>query len=117
MKKSLVSSLIISALLIAFTSCTKKTDCGATVICLDDNGAPIANAKVKLFAPVKTPSSSTVIADVKADGITDSEGKVKFIFKLPAIFDIIASTTVGTKTLSSSGIIKLEEGKNAEKAV
>ncbi len=108
--------LTLFAVLTVAVSCVKKTDCGATVICTDEYGAPVSNAKVKLFATVKT-NSSTVVADVKADGITDSEGKVKFIFKLPAIFDISATTIVGTKTLSSAGIIKLEEGKNAEKAI
>jgi hypothetical protein len=45
---------------------------------------------------------------------------VKFTFKLPAIYDIRATyitTTVPTKTLVGTGIIKLEEGKGSDKTV
>ncbi len=116
MKRSIVSGLVVLSL-ISFSSCVKKTDCGATVICTDQNGSPVANAKVKLFATVKPSPSTTVIADVKADGVTDADGKVKFVFKLPAIFDINATYAVNGSTLSSTGIIKLEEGKRTEKTL
>ena len=74
MKASIAAGLFILSL-ISFSSCVKKTDCGATVICTDQNGEPMANAKVKLFATVKTSPTNTVIADVKADGVTDADGK------------------------------------------
>ena len=116
MKKSLFIS-IAACIIFIFSACDKKTDCSATVVCMDNKGVPISNVQVKMFATVKTSSYTNVVADVKANGITDAEGKVKFIFKLPAIFDINASCIVGTKTLNSAGIIKLEEGKNSEKAI
>ncbi len=105
----------------AFTNvgCDKNTDCKATIVVLDSTGAFVGNANVKLFANVKAgnPPNNNYVADVKADGVTDESGSVKFTFKLPAIFDIKATKVVGTRTLTGTGIIKLEEGKGTEKEV
>lgn len=95
------------------TSCAKKTDCIANVYCNDSLGMPVNGADVRLFANVKTPQGGTVTADLKANGLTDADGKVSFTFKLPAIYDIRAS--VATRTAAS--IIKLEEGKSVDKVV
>jgi hypothetical protein len=73
----------------------------------------MSGVEVRLFANVKTSTNTVKVADVKASGITDQSGKVSFIFKLPAIFDINAS--VGTAT--TTAIIKLEEGKTTDKTV
>ena len=100
-----------------FISCDKNTDCKATVKCVDGNGDAVANAAVKLFANVKTAQNTTVIADLKANGVTDGGGSVSFVFKLPAIYDIKASLTLGTKTYTGASIIKLEEGKSVSKTV
>lgn len=112
MKNSIIVSafIIVSSVLV---SCQKNTDCKATVKCIDDNGAALKNTNVLLYAQVK-PNLS---ADVKATGTTDSDGIVTFTFKLPAIFDIKATSSVDTKTLSGTGMIRLEEGKGAEKTV
>jgi len=72
-------------------------------------GRPMPGASVKLYAMVKP----NVVADVKADGITDNDGRVTFLFKLPAIFDVKA--TKGDYTAKS--LIKLEAGKTSEKEV
>jgi hypothetical protein len=47
---------------------------------------------------------------------------VSFVFKLPAIYDIVAktvttNTAAASVTLTGTGIIKLEEGKTVEKVV
>ncbi len=102
-----------SLLVFAFSACQKKTDCTANITCNDAQGKPMNGVEVRLFATVKTSTNTTKIADVKATGITDQSGKVSFIFKLPAIFDINA--TVGTA--STTALIKLEEGKTTEKTV
>ena len=60
-----------------------------------------------------TSTNTTKVADVKAAGVTDKDGKVSFIFKLPAIFDINASVGI----TSTTALIKLEEGKTTEKTV
>jgi hypothetical protein len=131
MKNKLILSFISSMLVVnvVFFACKKNTDCKATVKCVDANGSPLANAAVQLFATVKTGSGSTtgntVIADVKANGVSDGAGNVSFVFKLPAIYDITATTTAassstngpGTVTLTGNSIIKLEEGKNVDKTV
>ena len=103
----------------AFTNvgCDKNTDCKATIVVLDSTGTIVSNANVKLFANVKNSAGATFVADVKADGVTDDAGAVKFTFKLPAIFDIKSTKVVGTRTLTGTGIIKLEEGKGTEKEV
>ncbi len=107
-----------------FISCEKNTDCKANIKCVNDSGQPLQNAAVQLYANVKTANGGTVVADLKANGVTDAGGMVSFLFKLPAIYDITATTTaVGTgssattSTLIGAGIIKLEEGKTVEKTV
>lgn len=94
---------------ITLLACQKNTDCKADITCTDQNGQPVANAKVLLYAEVKP----NVEGDVKAEGVTDANGKVSFIFKLPAIFDVKAKVN----SQEGTGIIKLEEGKTAEKTV
>jgi hypothetical protein len=106
--KAVFKTLILASSLMMI-GCAKNTDCKATVTCHDQNGAPVANAKVFLYAEVKP----NVKGDIKAEGITDANGKVSFIFKLPAIFDVNAQ--VNSK--EGKGIIKLEEGKTVEETV
>lgn len=99
------------------TSCKKKTDCVANIVCNDSTGVGVSGAQVFLFANVKTPQQGTVTADIRATGITDGSGRVSFTFKLPAIFNVTASKAVGSATLDGAQIIKLEEGKTVEKIV
>ena len=99
----------LSLVLLVNTSCNKNTDCGANIVCKDANGQAVKGAEVLLYANIKP----NVDGDVKARGVTDDNGKVKFIFKLPAIFDVKAE--VNSKT--AKGMIKLEEGKTVEETV
>lgn len=130
MKNKVIPSFIVAmlAMNIFFISCQKNTDCKATVKCVDASGSPVAGAAVQLFATVKTGSANstgTVIADLKANGVSDGAGNVSFVFKLPAIYDIVATTTAvntstfgpATMTIVGNSIIKLEEGKSVDKTV
>ncbi|MEO6305010.1 MAG: hypothetical protein ABIP51_17745 [Bacteroidia bacterium] len=110
MKNYLATGLVIALTALIFTNCRKKTDCQADITCQDANGKPVSGAEVKLFANVGNPKR---MADVKANGVTDKDGKVSFVFQLPAIFDVNAA--VGTSTAST--LIKLEEGKKTEKII
>ena len=105
--KFLSSLLLLSA--VTLTSCNKDKSCKATVECKDQNGNAVKGAKVFLYAEVK----KNIKGDVKAEGVTDDNGKVSFIFKLPAIFDVNA--TVNSK--EATGVIKLEEGKEVTETV
>jgi len=117
----IISGIILSGIAVLSISCQKDTDCRAKVSCRDSLGAPIANAEVILYAAVKDPNDpkgqATYTADVKANGNSDSNGDVSFVFKLPAIYDIRATSVVGTKTLVGTSIIKLIEGETVEKTV
>jgi hypothetical protein len=117
----LLSGFMISFFVFTGTSCRKETDCKATVKCVDSTGVALNGASVYLFAVVKDPNDPkgvvTDTADVKAHGTTDGGGQVKFTFKLPAIYDIKATAAVGSRTISGTSIIKLEEGKTADKTV
>ena len=114
----IVAGFLLSCLLFTNTSCKKNTDCVALIQCVDSTGSvSYPNANVQLYATVKTVNNGTVIADVKASGVSDSDGKVKFTFKLPAIYDIKATLASGTHTLVGNGIIKLEEGKTVSATV
>lgn len=106
-----IFSLCVLVFIVVLSACQKNTDCTANIICKDAQGKPINGVEVRLFATVG--ANPKKIADVKANGVTDKDGKVSFIFKLPAIFDVNAA--VGTTTAST--IIKLEEGKTTEKVL
>jgi hypothetical protein len=117
-------AMVIAGFFLAFflffsiSSCKQNTECKASIRCLDSANVPVNNAAVQLFAVVKTPTSSvTYTADLKANANTDGNGEVKFTFKLPAIYDIRAFYTLGAKTYSGAGLIKLEEGKTIDKTV
>ncbi|MBA3662976.1 MAG: hypothetical protein H0W61_02040 [Bacteroidetes bacterium] len=112
----LVAGFFLSCFLLTGTSCQKNTDCKATINCVDSSGV-VSNANVLLYATIKTSKGGTVTADLKANGTSDESGTVRFTFKLPAIYDIKATKIVGTRTLTGTGIIKLEEGKGTEKTV
>ncbi|MBA2611262.1 MAG: hypothetical protein H0U95_04770 [Bacteroidetes bacterium] len=114
MKNYFTSIIAFGFVTIFFIGCQKKTDCQANIICNDAQGKPMSNVEVRLFANVKTGTPPvTRTGDVKASGTTDQNGKVSFIFKLPAIFDVTAS--VGTTTATT--LIKLEEGKTTDKVL
>lgn len=113
----IISGFILAGLVFTSTGCDKNTDCKASIIVRDSTGTLVTNANVKLFANVKSSNGTTYVADVKADGVTDESGEVKFTFKLPAIFDIISTKVVSTRTLTGTGIIKLEEGKGTQKEI
>ncbi|WP_317896618.1 hypothetical protein [Aurantibacillus circumpalustris] len=117
----LFSGILISAFVLTGVSCQKETDCKATIKCVDSLGSVVANARVQLYAVVKDPNDpkgiATFTADVKADGNTDGGGEVKFTFKLPAIYDIKATSTLGSKTYTGASIVKLEEGETVSKTV
>ncbi|MBA3682368.1 MAG: hypothetical protein H0W73_14590 [Bacteroidetes bacterium] len=115
----ILAGFLISTFALTNISCQKNTDCVATINCVDSLGLPVDNAAVLLYATIKTSSGGTVTADLKANAVTDAGGSVKFTFKLPAIYDIRATRvlTAPSKTIVGTGIIKLEEGKGAEKTV
>ncbi len=112
--KLFVTTLVLGLMTVFFSSsCEKKTDCKLTIRTVDDLGNVLSGATVKLYANVKTPSGSTVEADLKAEGVSDASGTSTYTFKLPAILDIKAVSG----SLSGVGIVKLEEGKMVEKTV
>ncbi len=98
-------------------SCQKNTDCIAVVRCQDASGNAVDAADVILYAEVKNSAGVTYTADITATSPSDNAGVVSFTFKLPAIYDIQATKTIGTKTLTGIGIIKLEEGTTVEETV
>lgn len=113
----IIGAFLLSCMFFTTTSCKKNTDCIATVYCVDSAGRTVDGVNVQLYANVKTTTGGTVVADLKANGDTDGDGKVKFTFKLPAIYDIKATKKIGSRTYTGTGIIKLEEGMESEKTV
>ena len=111
--KLLASTLVIALMIGLGTSCQKNTDCKLIVTTVDTANNPLPAAAIKLFANVKTPAGTTVEGDLKAEGVSGSDGKSTYTFKLPAIFDVKA--TLSGKT--GVGIVKLEEGKTVEKKI
>ena len=109
MKTLIKTFCALSLILLVNTSCNKNKDCGANIVCKDANGQAVKGADVLLYANIKP----NVDGDIKAHGVTDENGKVTFIFKLPAIFDVKAE--VNSK--KATGMIRLEEGKTVEETV
>ncbi len=101
------SVLMLFALVFCASSCKKDQTCHGIVTVVDTIGSPVANAIVQLSAP-------SVGGDVVYNGTTDGSGKVSFDVKLPAIFDVYA-TSLNFLGLSGVGVIRLDEpGKEAE---
>jgi len=128
---TIVCLLGVAGVMMFSSSCNKPQPCKAIITVKDTLGINVqAGVNVKLYATVTT-ATGTAIGDLEAEGVTDSEGKVNFNFKLPAIMDIRAEkpnctitppTTSGGsyvpgKYCQGKGIIKFEEGKTNEKIV
>lgn len=118
--KKFNSFLMLFAFVAAFllTSCKPQSP-GCVIQVKDKAGAKaMAGVKVELYATVMTPAGAPTTADLKADGITDSEGKIHFTFKNPCVMDVKATVTNCTGTYcTGTGIVKLEEGKTNQKTV
>jgi hypothetical protein len=113
----IIAGFFLSCFILTGTSCKKNDDCIATVNCVDSVGAGWSGANVQLYAIVRTSNGGTVQADLKANADTDGDGKAKFTFKLPAIYDIKATSKKGSKTYVGTGIIKLEAGKTVDQTI
>lgn len=135
MKKFSFFTIIVLSLLagtfVFSSSCNKPKPCYAIITVMDTTGAaPQAGVTVKLYATVTT-ATGTTTGDLKDQGTTDSEGKITFKFKLPAIMDVEATkpnctpkapsyvngTYVPGTYCSGKSIVKFEEGKTNEKTV
>ena len=127
MKKKFYAFLIL--LPVAITLFQVNTSCNGPqpskcVITVMDSAAhnTIAGVKVHLYANT-TYNGTTYQADLKADGVTGSDGKCSFSFKNPCVMDITATvpncsvSQTNHKYCTASGIVKCEEGKTAEKTV
>lgn len=109
--------LILTCVFVSLPSCQKETDCVAVVTCKDAGGNAVDGAEVVLYAKVKNSAGVTYTADITATSPSDNAGQVRFTFKLPAIYDILATKGTGTQSVSGIGIIELEEGTTVEKTV
>jgi hypothetical protein len=114
------AGFLISTFIFTHTSCKKTdTDCIASIRCVDSTGKSLPNASVLLYATVQSATNPAVTytADLKANGTTDNAGQVKFTFQFPAIYDVLATATVNSKTITGTSIIKLEVGETIAKTV
>lgn len=97
--------LLLSVMFIP-TSCKKDKTCHGKVKVVDTNGAPVSGASVHLAAP-------SVNGDVVYDNTTDGSGEASFDVKLPAIFDVTATSPLYSTT--AVGVLRLDEpGKDAD---
>ena len=78
--------IIFTFFTITFFSCKKDKTCYGNVKVIDSVGAPVAGADVLLSAP-------SVNGQVEYSGVTDGTGEVNFEVKLPAIFDVKATSS------------------------
>ncbi len=101
----------------SLTSC-KPSSPRCVITVMDKSGMKaMAGVKVELSATVMS-AGGPVAADLKADGVTDSNGKIAFTFKNPCVMDIRATVSNCTGTYcNGTGIAKFEEGRTASKTV
>ena len=127
MKKKYYAFLLVLPLLallaMPFNSCNAPKPSKCVITVRDSAGnKTLSGVKVELYANV-TYNGTTTKADLQATGTTDSEGKVNFSFKNPCVMDIKATVPTCTvnagqhKYCNGKGIVKMEEGKTAEKTV
>jgi hypothetical protein len=109
--KKIIAFTCIALLLVVGSSCNKDKTCYGKVTVLDAAGAGVPNAQVHLAAP---PSMK---GDVTYDAVTNSSGVASFEVKLPAIFDITA-TSSAYPGLTGTGTLRVDEpGKTGESTV
>lgn len=109
---------LMSGFFLGLGSCSKETACIASVRCIDSAGNGVSDVYVMLYALVKSADGKSIdTADIRTNGTTDAEGKVKFTFKLPAIYDINAVKYIGSKKFTANSVISLQEGQTVEKDV
>lgn len=114
-KSSFIGALLATVLLF---SCKPKPP--ACVITVKDKAGikALSGVRVDLSATVQTASGLPQVADLKANGITDKDGKIYFTFKNPCVMDIKATVQNCSGTYcSGSGIVKLEDDKTNQKTV
>ncbi len=111
------------AMLVQLNSCNGPQPSKCVITVRDSAGNKLlAGVAVHLYANV-TYNGNTTVADLKADGVTGTDGRIGFTFKNPCVMDVKA--TVGSCTVTpgnhvycnGSGIVKCEEGKTAEKTI
>lgn len=101
---------VLAFVLLLSTGCKKDTECDATITVIDVNGVPVPGALVKLTA-----TGQNGPGDVVDQQTTDAFGKTHHTFKLPAIFNIEATSP--PKTNNNADVIRLEIGETVEKTV
>ena len=107
---AITAVLMLFSVMFISTSCNKDKTCHGKVKVIDTNGVTVSNATVKLSAP-------SVSGDVVYNGTTDGSGEASFDVKLPAIFDVYATSPLWPGK-SGVGVIRLDEpGKDANVTV
>ena len=114
---------VAAMLMMQLNSCNPPKPAKCVITVKDSAGNKVlAGVNVKLEANV-TYNGNTYKGDLEAEGTTDAEGRVNFTFKNPCVMDVIATVPSCTVIPSKStycngrGIVKMEEGKTAEKTI
>lgn len=120
---SLTRSLAALALLAVIPACNKEKDTTAVIKVVDEDGRPIPQAYVRLWANVPNPPPNSGSIDrLRREGLTGSDGTVEFDYTKQykqgqagfAVLDI----TSYKDSMVGDGIIKiLEEEENEETVV
>lgn len=110
--RPMLAAGLLFLLSVSVTGCKKDTECDATITVRDTNGVPVVGALVKLTAVGQSGPG-----DVVDQQNTDASGQTHHSFKLPAIFNIEATTTTPPRTNNNADVIRLEIGESVTKEV
>jgi hypothetical protein len=117
----LFGALVLILSMFAINSCKKDKETIATVLVVNEDGAPVPGASVRLYSvPSESPPPPNALR-FDTTQVTNGTGKVSFDFsdfykKGQAGFAVLDIEAV-KGSLSGEGIIKIEEEKTTEETV
>lgn len=111
MNKVLLSFLGSIILFAVLPSCQKDKTCKASVFIIDENGSPVAEAKVLLFSDVISPVSGPSL--INEERTTDKNGRVEFEQELPKILFIKVEKSGLSQVTGEIETIKFEQSKRS----
>tara|TARA_B100000686_G_C16021041_1_gene585970 strand:- start:56 stop:430 length:375 start_codon:yes stop_codon:yes gene_type:complete len=108
--KILAALLIITPILILFSSCSKEEDTIGIVKVVFSNGNPMPGATVVLDQTNGAPGTDP-IDNLTKTATTDANGRAQFTYRYEAILDVTVSKTAGNNTYSGSSVLRLLRGE------
>ncbi len=113
MNRILTIILSLSGLFFLTTSCKKTEPCEAVITVVNEQGQPVAGARVVLRQDSVVNPQTGIRADIFDEEFTTSSGEAFFEFKWEAVLNVEAEFD----TLNARDYIRLEQSETVRKTV